>query len=127
MGPPTLTPGGKPLTKAQCMQMCGADGSGVSSPCNSLDHGMPHQKEWGPSFQSQWGTNAVLPGKFGSDGVTPVWGKMSNYKHRWVTVGGEGTSSGNWQETAEKDIIAAKALGCAFDEEGGVSAAGAKP
>jgi len=37
-------------------------------------------------------------------------------------VGGADTSSGDWEDTAEKDILEAGALGCAFDEEGGVSA-----
>jgi hypothetical protein len=63
-----------------------------------------------------------MPGKFGSTGVAPVDGNMTDYPYAWVTVGGAGTSSGAWEKTAESDILAAGAKGCAFDEEGGVSA-----
>jgi hypothetical protein len=84
--------------------------------------GTTDTKIWGPSFKHSWGTTAVLPGKFGGSKVAPVDGKITDYKYRWVTVGGAGTSSGNWKDTAEQDILDAGALGCAFDEEGGVSA-----
>jgi hypothetical protein len=82
--------------------------------------GIPHNVTWGPSFSHKWGATAILPGKFGGNVVAPIDGAASDYPYRWVTVGGEGTSSSNWQETAEKDIISSNALGMAFDEEGGV-------
>jgi hypothetical protein len=68
-----------------------------------------------------------MPGKFGSTGVAPVEGNMSAYAYSWVTVGGADTSSGGWEKTAEQDIIQNGAGGCAFDEEGGVSASVAGP
>ena len=82
--------------------------------------------EWGPSFKGSWGANAILPGKFGKDDVAPIE-EGHNYRYHWVTVGGQGTDSADWQETAEEDIINAGAKGCAFDEEGGVSADDAAP
>jgi hypothetical protein len=88
--------------------------------------GMPAAtSEWGPSYKSDWGANAILPGKFGQNEVAPVDG--GKYKYRWVTVGGQGTDSSDWQETAEQDILDQGAGGCAFDEEGGVSAKDAAP
>jgi hypothetical protein len=89
--------------------------------------GLPNVETWGPSFSHKWGATAVLPGKFGGAVVAPVDGNITQYPYRWVTVGGAGTSSSKWQDTAEKDILSAGATGCAFDEEGGVSAAAAKP
>ena len=85
----------------------------------------PATKEWGPSYRADWGANAILPGKFGQDQMAPT--SPGKYAYRWVTVGGQGTDSSNWEETAEKDIINAGAKGCAFDEEGGVSAKKAAP
>ena len=124
LGPAKNSWGGN-ISKAECMQTCGTDGNGPAM-CNSKDSGLPHTKTWGPSFSHKWGATAVLPGRFGGSAVAPVDGTMANYPHRWVTVGGADTSSGDWQKTAEADIISAGALGCAFDEEGGVSAAAAK-
>jgi hypothetical protein len=85
----------------------------------------PATREWGPSYRTSWGANAILPGRFGKDEVAPI--DAGRYRYRWVTVGGQGTDSANWQDTAEQDIINSKAHGCAFDEEGGVNASGAKP
>jgi hypothetical protein len=81
---------------------------------------------WGPSFKGSWGANAILPGKFGKDDVAPIE-QGHNYRYHWVTVGGQGTDSADWQDTAEEDIINQGAKGCAFDEEGGVSADDAAP
>lgn len=124
LGPAKNSWGGN-ISVAECMSTCGDDGAGPSM-CDAKDLGIPASKTWGPSFSHKWGATAILPGKFGGTAVAPVDGKMSDYPHRWVTVGGAGTQSGDWQKTAEDDIIAAGALGCAFDEEGGVSAADAK-
>ena len=122
---PAKTAWGSNISKAECMQTCGTDGSGPAM-CDAKDAGVPHAKAWGPSFSHAWGATAILPGKFGGAAVAPVAGSMSSYPHRWVTVGGAGTSSADWKKTAESDVLGAKALGCAFDEEGGVSAADAK-
>jgi hypothetical protein len=92
-----------------------------------MDMGCPSSSTWGPSFGKSWGSTAILPGKFGSSGVAPVEGDMKDYSYSWVTVGGADTSSGGWEKTAEQDIITAGAKGCAFDEEGGVSASVAGP
>ena len=81
---------------------------------------------WGPSFKGSWGANAILPGKFGKDDVAPIE-EGHNYRYHWVTVGGQGTDSADWQDTAEEDIIKQGAKGCAFDEEGGVSVKDAAP
>ena len=124
---PQKTSGGDNMTKAACEATCKPDGSGQANPCNALDMGVPHTKEWGPAFGSSWGATAILPGKFGGTAVAPVEGDIKDYPYRWVTVGGAGTSSGNWQETAESDILDAGALGAAFDEEGGVTAKAAAP
>jgi hypothetical protein len=123
---PQKTPGGDNMTKADCEKACKPDGSGGTM-CDAHDQGIPHTSMWGPSWSYQWGATAILPGKFGGAGVAPVAGKITNYPYRWVTVGGAGTSSSNWQDSAERDIVTAGALGCAFDEEGGVTAAAAKP
>ena len=90
----------------------------------------PATKMWGPSFQLGWGSNAVLPGKFGDGDISPV-DESGEYEYKWVTFGGQnsrfndiaagnGNWAENWEETAEQDIIDAGATGCAFDEEGGV-------
>jgi hypothetical protein len=89
--------------------------------------GCPKSKVWGPSFGKTWGSTAILPGKFAGTKVAPVEGAMQDYPYSWVTVGGADTSSGGWQKTAEQDIINSNAKGCAFDEEGGVSARVAGP
>jgi hypothetical protein len=117
---------GSPIPVATCEAACGADGDGDKS-CDKMDMGCPSSKTWGPSYGRSWGSTAILPGKFGSTGVAPVEGNMSSYKYSWVTVGGADTSSGGWEKTAEQDIIQAGAGGCAFDEEGGVSASVAGP
>ena len=85
----------------------------------------PATKVWGPSYRADWGATAILPGKFGKDEVAPI--AAGKYAYKWVTVGGQDTDSSNWEETAERDIINAGARGCAFDEEGGVSAKKAAP
>ena len=90
----------------------------------------PATSEWGPSAKLSWGANAVLPGKFGDDDISPT-DQSGEYLYKWVTFGGQNSrfmdvSAGNgnwadgWEETAEQDIIDAGATGCAFDEEGGV-------
>ena len=93
--------------------------------------GMPPagDKGWGPSYKPEWGSTAILPGRFGKD-----WGKdkiapiaPGHYEYNWVTVGGEGFDASMWREYAEEDIVYAKAKGIAFDEEGGVSQAEAGP
>ena len=123
---PAKTPGGQNMSEADCMQQCGPTGFGPST-CDSKNAGVSNVKTWGPSFSKNWGATAILPGKFGGSAVAPVDGDIASYPHRWVTVGGAGTSSSGWEQSAEADILAAGALGCAFDEEGGVSAATAKP
>ena len=77
-----------------------------------------------PSYNHMWGGNAVLPGRFGGNGVAPILGEGSDYQYHWITFGGEDTDSSNWAETAEQDIIDAGANGAAFDIEGGVTAEG---
>ena len=81
---------------------------------------------WGPSYLASWGANAILPGKFGKDEVAPIE-EGADYHYHWITVGGQGTDSADWQETAEQDIVNAGAKGCAFDEEGGVKVSDAMP
>jgi hypothetical protein len=117
---------GSPIPAATCEAACGADGDGDNS-CDKDDMGCASSKVWGPSFGKTWGSTAILPGKFGSSGVAPVEGNMKDYPYSWVTVGGADTSSGGWEKTAEQDILSAGAGGCAFDEEGGVSASVAGP
>ena len=77
-----------------------------------------------PSYNHMWGGNAILPGRFGGNGVAPILGESSDYQYHWITFGGEDTDSSNWAETAEQDIIDAGANGAAFDIEGGVTAEG---
>ena len=74
-----------------------------------------------PSYAHEWGATAILPGRFGGSQVAPILGKARDYHYNWLTFGGEDTDSSNWMETAEQDIIDAKATGAAFDIEGGVT------
>jgi hypothetical protein len=76
-----------------------------------------------PSYAASWGSNAILPGRFGGYQIAPFEGEPSDYKYYWLTFGGEGTDSANWAESAEQDIIDAGATGAAFDMEGGVQLA----
>jgi len=124
---PVPTHGGRNMSKAACLAACQPDGSG-SATCDADDMGVARSLVWGPSFSSSWsGVTAVLPGRFGGNAVAPVDGDISSYPYSWVTVGGDKTSSSTWELTAEQDIVGAGAKGCAFDEEGGVSAAAAAP
>ena len=74
-----------------------------------------------PSYAHEWGATAILPGRFGGSQVAPILGEPRDYHYNWLTFGGEDTDSSNWMETAEQDIIDAKANGAAFDIEGGVT------
>jgi hypothetical protein len=125
LGPQISPHGGKIIPADVCLAACGADGSG-SSTCNAHDMGIPHSKTWGPSFSYTWGATAVLPGRFGNPAPAPINGSASNYPYHWVTVGGADTSSSDWADTAEQDILNTGARGLAFDEEGGVVSSEAK-
>ena len=74
-----------------------------------------------PSYAHEWGATAILPGRFGGSHVAPILGEARDYHYNWLTFGGEDTDSSNWMETAEQDIMDAKATGAAFDIEGGVT------
>ena len=74
-----------------------------------------------PSYSYEWGTTAILPGRFGGEKIAPIYGSAANYKYFWLTFGGEDTDSRSWMETAEHDIQSAGANGAAFDIEGGVT------
>ena len=71
-----------------------------------------------PSFAYTWGSNAILPGKFGGSQRAPIVGKSSDYKYYWLTFGGQDTDSAKWMRTAEQEMLAAGANGAAFDIEG---------
>ena len=74
-----------------------------------------------PSFSHAWGSNAILPGRFGDDVASPIVGSGKNYKYHWLTVGGQDTDSKSWMETVEQDVLDSGAKGVAFDIEGGVT------
>ena len=122
---PAKTSWGSDVPYDDCVRDCGTDGSGAAM-CDAHDMGLPHTPDWGPSFRHSWGATAVLPGRFGMNAVSPT-DDLALYDYAWVTVGGDNTESGDWQKTAEADIESVGAKGCAFDEEGGVSAKTAQP
>ena len=74
-----------------------------------------------PSFSHAWGSNAILPGRFGDDVASPIVGSGKDYKYHWLTVGGQDTDSKSWMETVEQDVLESGAKGVAFDIEGGVT------
>jgi hypothetical protein len=47
-------------------------------------------------------------------------GSVRDYKHVWLTFGGQDTDSNDWTAAAEQDMLDAGATGAAFDMEGGV-------
>ena len=84
---------------------------------------VPGKPARNPSYSHTWGSNAILPGRFGGSESSPVVGSGEDYTYHWLTVGGQNTDSKSWMETAEQDVIEAGAKGVAFDIEGGVTTA----
>ena len=74
-----------------------------------------------PSYSHAWGSNAILPGRFGGGAASPIVGSGKDYTYHWLTVGGQDTDSKSWMETVEHDVLEAGAKGVAFDIEGGVT------
>jgi len=74
-----------------------------------------------PSYSHAWGSNAILPGRFGGGVASPIVGSGKDYTYHWLTVGGQDTDSKSWMETVEHDVLEAGAKGVAFDIEGGVT------
>ena len=99
---------------------CASDEEAISSAFANR----PDRPAREPSYSHAWGSNAILPGRFGDSKASPIMGAGKDYTYHWLTVGGQDTDSQSWMETVENDVIEAGATGVAFDIEGGVTTAG---